>query len=271
MKKLLSLILSLIITSTTLSVFAEDEIYVYLNGRELSFAQNPIIRNDFTLVPFRAIFEELGMTVQWSGENRCVRAERENLKIVLYIDNTTMYVNDSAVTLTTPPIIYNDYTLVPLRAVSEAAGAEVEWDSDTRSVDITSSITKSKYWEREVVELVNNERKNYGLNPLKWDDSLAKLATSHCEDMINRNFFDHINPDGETPFDRMKKAGISYWVAGENIAAGQYSPEEVMKSWMDSTGHRANILDSDFEYIGVSVVYGGKYGIYWAQNFAKFK
>ncbi len=89
--------------------------------------------------------------------------------------------------------------------------------------------------------------------------------------MIDRNFFAHNTPDGQTPFDRMKAAGISYSSAGENIAAGQYSPQNVMDSWMNSPGHRKNILNPDFEYIGVGLARGGSYGIYWAQEFATFK
>ena len=76
--------------------------------------------------------------------------------------------------------------------------------------------------------------------------------------MIDRNFFAHNTPDGKTPFDRMK-------------AAGQSSPQNVMDSWMNSPGHRKNILNPDFEYIGVGLARGGSYGIYWAQEFATFK
>ena len=126
-------------------------------------------------------------------------------------------------------------------------------------------------WGYEVLNLVNEERAKYNVAPLKWDDSLAALAESHCEDMIDRNFFAHNTPDGQTPFDRMKAAGISYSSAGENIAAGQSSPQNVMDSWMNSPGHRKNILNPDFEYIGVGLARGGSYGIYWAQEFATFK
>lgn len=252
------------------TVFA-DNISVYLNGRQLAFEQEPIIQNDFTLVPFRTIFEELDMAVQWFGDERRVTAEKAGTAITLFIDNKTMYVNDKAIALETPPIIYNDFTLVPLRAVSEAAGAQVDWEPDTRSVQITAQNSDFDNWAREVLTLTNNERAKEGKKPLKWDDSLAELGRQHCEDMIDRNFFAHENPDGETPFDRMKKYGISYWSAGENIAAGQYSPEAAVASWMNSSGHRKNIMNPDFEYMGVGVVKGGRYGIYWAQEFALFK
>ena len=87
--------------------------------------------------------------------------------------------------------------------------------------------------------------------------------------MIDRNFFAHNTPDGQTPFDRMKAAGITYSSAGENIAAGQSSPQNVMDSWMNSPGHRANILDPDFTEMGIGYFYNpaGTYGTYWVQMF----
>ena len=269
MKRLL--LIFLIIISISSAVFAADDISVYLNDKKLSFEQAPIIRNDTTLVPFRAIFEELDMTVQWFEDEKRVTAQKEDAVITLFIDKSVMYVNDETIELNTPPIIYNDFTLVPLRAVSEAAGAQVDWDGETHTVTITAQESSFESWAKRVLILTNRERAKNGLNPLQWDSSLAALAKTHCEDMINRKFFDHNNPDGETPFDRMKKAGISYRFAGENIAAGQYSPEAVVESWMSSAGHRENILNSNFTYLGVSVVKGGEYGIYWAQEFARFK
>ncbi|MCI8520121.1 MAG: hypothetical protein HFE52_08310 [Clostridia bacterium] len=268
MRKIITFLI--IFTITIPTVFA-DGISVYLNGKQLSFEQEPIIQDDFTLVPFRTIFSELDMTVQWFEDEQRVTAEKENTAITLFINKPVIYVNDKEIALDTTPIIYNNFTLVPLRAVSEAAGAEVSWDGITRTVTITAQQSEFDDWAKQVLALTNVEREKRGRKPLKWDDSLAKLATAHCEDMINRSFFAHDNPDGATPFDRMKNAGISYREAGENIAAGQYSPEAVVKSWMNSQGHMKNILNPSFESLGVGVVKGGKYGIYWAQEFATLK
>ena len=263
-----------IIICAAQSVFAAndtDNISVYMNDEKMQFEQQPIIINDSTLVPFRAIFEKLDMTVQWFESDKRVMAQKEDLAITLFIDRLDMYVNDTVIELETPPMLYKNSTFVPLRAISEAAGAKVDWDKDTRSVIITAEESEFENWAKQVLILTNNERAQHGLKALKWDDSLAKLAKLHCQDMIERNFFSHNNPDGETPFDRMKKAGILYWSAGENIAAGQYSPEAVVESWMNSEGHKKNILNPDFAYLGVSVVKGGNYGIYWAQEFARLK
>ena len=87
--------------------------------------------------------------------------------------------------------------------------------------------------------------------------------------MIDRNFFDHYNPDSASPFDRMKAAGIRYTMAAENIAAGYPSPESVVEGWMNSPGHRANILSGN-KYLGVGLALGGGYGYYWTQCFAKY-
>ncbi len=268
MKKLIISIF--VILCIQITVFA-DGITVILNGSPMSFEQEPVLQNDSTLIPFRAIFEKLDMAVQWFEDEKRVTAQKEDTVITLFIDRPVMYVNDDIIELNTPPVIYNDFTLVPLRAVSEAAGAAVDWDGNTRTVTITARESDFESWANQVLVLTNNERGKNGLEPLKWDNALADLAQAHCRDMIDRGFFSHNNPDGKTPFDRMKEAGISYMMAGENIAAGQYSPEAAVQSWMESEGHRKNILNPAFKYLGVSVMRGGDYGIYWAQEFARFK
>ena len=272
MKKVIGFFLSFIYI-TTIPVYAAGDISVYLNGEMMTFPQPPVIRDDRTLVPFRAIFEALGMDVEWDGEERRVTATNDETEITLLIGETEMTVNNETIVLDTPPVIINDYTLVPLRAVSEAAGAKVNWDGGERTVTITTANEELPFeeWAREVMRLTNAERKKAGLNPLKWNETLALFAEMHCEDMIERNFFSHVNPDGEDPFDRIKYFDIEYWSAGENIGAGQNSPKMVVEEWMNSETHRANILNPDFKSIGVSVLKGGSYGIYWVQEFAWLK
>lgn len=269
MKKFIAFFM--IFMSMTVSASANGDIKVYLNNEKVTFDTAPIIRNDTTLVPFRAIFEKLDVTVQWFADEKRVTAQNDNTVITLFIDDTQMDVNGKKITLLTPPIIYNNRTLVPLRAISEAVGAEVEWNEEARTIYITAQESSFDDWSSKILELTNAEREKNGLNPLKWDNSLAELAKEHCEDMINRDYFAHNTPEGKTPFDRMKESGISYWSAGENIAAGQYSPEKAFEEWLKSPSHKRNILNDDFEYLGVGVVKGGTYGIYWAQEFARFR
>ena len=129
----------------------------------------------------------------------------------------------------------------------------------------TPTLIKTPTFAEQVLELVNIERNQHGFSPLLWDDRLAAVAQAHSVDMVERNFFDHTNPDGLSPFDRMKNAGINYWYAAENIAAGQRTPEAVINAWMNSTGHRNNILSENLTHIGV-----GFYEYYWTQVFASY-
>lgn len=119
----------------------------------------------------------------------------------------------------------------------------------------------------EVVRLVNVERGKAGCSALKVNSKLTTSAQRHAADMAAKNYFSHNSQDGRSPFDRMKAAGYRYSTAGENIAAGQKTPSAVMTSWMNSPGHRANILRCSFKEIGIGIAKGGSYGIYWVQNF----
>ncbi|MDZ5607225.1 CAP domain-containing protein [Bacillus pseudomycoides] len=119
-------------------------------------------------------------------------------------------------------------------------------------------------FEQRVVELTNAERTKQGLPALKVDAELSKVARAKSEDMQKNNYFDHNSPTYGSPFDMMKKFGISYKSAGENIAQGQRTPEEVVQAWMNSEGHRANILNNGYTHIGVGHVENGNY---WTQQF----
>ncbi|MFE6199006.1 CAP domain-containing protein [Streptomyces sp. NPDC057838] len=117
----------------------------------------------------------------------------------------------------------------------------------------------------QVLALVNEERAKVGCSPVAANSALTDLAQSYSEDMAARGFFDHTDPDGRTPWDRAEKAGISN-LGGENIARGQADAAAVMDAWMNSPGHRANILNCDFKTLGVGVELGSG-GPWWTQNF----
>lgn len=118
-------------------------------------------------------------------------------------------------------------------------------------------------YEQQVVTLTNNERAKYGLQPLKIDLKVSEVARLKSSDMKNNGYFSHTSPTYGSPFDMMKQFGIQYRAAGENIAMGQRSPQEVVNAWMNSEGHRKNILSSNFTHIGVGHVEGN----YWTQMF----
>jgi uncharacterized protein YkwD len=105
--------------------------------------------------------------------------------------------------------------------------------------------------EREVLDLVNQARRNQGCKSLSLNDSLVEAAGSHASDMVRRHYMDHTNPDGEDPGDRIKKAGFNGSGWGENIAAGYSSAQKVFNAWMNSEGHRNNILNCKFTKIGI--------------------
>lgn len=119
--------------------------------------------------------------------------------------------------------------------------------------------------EAEVVRLVNVERAKVGCVAVRSDADLAALAGAFSADMAARNFFDHTNPDGLTPWVRAEKAGVS-GLGAENIARGQVDAAAVMKSWMASDGHRANILNCDYKTLGVGVHFADG-GPWWTQDF----
>lgn len=120
----------------------------------------------------------------------------------------------------------------------------------------------SSQFAQQVLDIVNQERQKAGLQPLKMNTELSKMAMAKAQDMYNNNYFDHQSPTYGSPFDMMNSFGITYKTAGENIARGQTSPTEVMNQWMNSPGHRQNILDSSFTQIGVAY-----YNSEWVQEF----
>ncbi len=126
-------------------------------------------------------------------------------------------------------------------------------------------------FESEVIDLVNVERAAEGLPPLSYDASLGAAARGHSEDMGLQNYFSHMGLDGRTACGRITDAGYTWNYCGENIAAGQPTPEDVIDTWMASDGHRANILNPSFCDIGVGYAYvaNSAYGHYWTQNFGR--
>lgn len=135
-------------------------------------------------------------------------------------------------------------------------------------------------FEEEMLVIVNEERaagascggQAFGAAPpLTMNGALRCAARVHSQDMATQGFFDHDNPSGESPFDRMGRAGYSYLSAGENIAAGQRTPEEVMAGWMDSPGHCSNIMNPDFSEFGGGyfVNDADSFGHYWTQTFGR--
>ena len=117
---------------------------------------------------------------------------------------------------------------------------------------------------KEVLRLTNIERAKYGLSPLTLDGNLSRVAQEKAEDMKRNHYFSHTSPTYGSPFDMMKSYGISYRYAAENIAMGHQTPQAVVQGWMNSEGHRKNILNANYNKLGVGYVESGKY---WVQMF----
>lgn len=133
-----------------------------------------------------------------------------------------------------------------------------------QKLEIPSTDKDVSAYEKEVIRLVNAERAKYGLSPLSENWELSRVARYKSQDMKDKRYFSHTSPTYGSPFQMMKSFGISYRSAGENIAMGQRTPEAVVKAWMNSQGHRANILNASYTEIGVGYV---KEGNYWTQMF----
>ena len=141
MKKLISTILVIVlILSCNFSVFANEKITVKLNDNKISFDVPPRTINGRTMVPLRAIFEAIGATVDWDNATQTVTSIKNNITIKLTVNNSTMYVNDTPVTLDSPACLIEKRTLVPVRAIAEAFNLTVEWDGITNTVIITSDM-----------------------------------------------------------------------------------------------------------------------------------
>lgn len=138
---------------------------------------------------------------------------------------------------------------------------------ETTTAAAASTADRADAAEAEVLRLVNVERAKVGCAPVQPSDSLARLAGNLGADMANRGFFDHTDPDGATPWDRAQAAGITN-LGAENIARGQVDATAAMVSWMNSDGHRANILNCDLTTLGVGVHFADG-GPWWTQDFGR--
>lgn len=136
-------------------------------------------------------------------------------------------------------------------------------NNSSNNSQTTSSLTSD---ELEVFNLINQKRTAAGLSKLKIDDEVQNVARIKARDMVDNNYFSHTSPTYGSPFNMLKSFKVSYKTAGENIA-GNSSNSKAVEAWMNSEGHKANILNSSFNYTGVGVISGSKYGKIYVQMF----
>ena len=145
-------------------------------------------------------------------------------------------------------------------------GTSNQKTSTNTNNNTSTTSTKMTNDEKEVFDLINKQRTQNGLSSLKENSELQRVARIKAQDMVNNNYFSHTSPTYGSPFDMMKSFKISYNTAGENIA-GNSSNSDAVTAWMNSSGHRANILNSSFNQTGIGVVTGSKYGKIYVQMF----
>ncbi|GAF09888.1 CAP domain-containing protein [Paenibacillus pini] len=153
-------------------------------------------------------------------------------------------------------------TVVPDKKPETSTPGTVVPDKKPEPTPEQPSTSDKSSFAAQVITLVNQERSKAGLNALSENTKLSAMALDKAKDMYNNNYFDHNSPTYGSPFDMMKTYGISYSYAGENIAKGQKTPADVMNAWMNSEGHKANILSKNFTTIGVAYYNGC-----WVQEF----
>lgn len=178
-----------------------------------------------------------------------------------YFANLGIKFNTNTKTGTQQPTQPTTVTQQPTETTTQPAQQPTTTPEPTQTTQTTNTLSA---YEQKVVDLTNQERSKNGLAALKVDTALSKVAREKSLDMSKNGYFSHTSPTYGSPFDMMKQFGISYQYAGENIAMGQRTPEEVVQAWMNSEGHRKNILSANFNYIGVGYVESGNY---WTQMF----
>ena len=254
------------------------EISVTINGTDADFDSKPFIADNRTYVPMRDLFESIGALVKWDNASKSATATYNNTTISFKIGSNVVVKNGVDYISDSKSILIEGKTYVPIRIILELLGFNVQWDGNN-NVDISTPSapdsgpneipdSTNNHFELKVLELVNIERNKNGLSNLTLSENLSNVARMHSRDMYDRSFFNHTNPDGLSPFDRMKNYGISYKAAAENIAVGQSTPEQVVSSWMNSDGHRKNILNPSYNKIGIGYYNSGAgYVHYWTQCF----
>lgn len=133
----------------------------------------------------------------------------------------------------------------------------------------TSAPSDQRALEAEVIRLINVEREKAGRSPLTENREVSNIARTKSQDFINNDYFAHNSPTYGTPFNMLRSFGISFTAAAENIASGQRTAADVMNSWMNSSGHRSNILNPTYNQIGVGVARDDNGNLYWTQMFIR--
>ncbi|MGL4911442.1 MAG: CAP domain-containing protein [Romboutsia sp.] len=211
-----------------------------------------------------------GVITSFADSNNTCKVSKPKAQLVCINSNRKVYTFKSNCNINKPalPEDINDNNTVKPETKPDTNTGNSNNNNNTVKPDAKPEIDNSfSANQQQVLDLVNKERSKVGAKPLTLNKELSNVATTKSQDMINKNYFDHNSPTYGSPFDMMKKFGISYRTAGENIAMGQKSPTEVMNSWMNSDGHRKNILNPNYTELGVGIAKASNEQLYWTQMF----
>ena len=168
------------------------------------------------------------------------------------------------------PQITNPALIIPGQTINIPSSTSVPGTPSEPTTPSTPGTSNDlRALESEVIRLVNVERNKVGRSPLTTNNQVSNVARLKSQDFIDNNYFSHNSPTYGTPFNMLKSFGISFTAAAENIASGQRTAAEVMKSWMNSSGHRENILSPTYNQIGVGIARDNNGNIYWTQMFIR--
>ncbi|MCM3489828.1 stalk domain-containing protein [Alkalihalophilus marmarensis] len=267
---------------------------VVLNGNVQTYDQAPVVENGRVLVPMRGIFESLGANVAYNNTTKKITATRGTQTVELTLGSRQAFINGQSHQLDVAAKAVNGRTIVPLRFVGEALGANVRWDNISKTVYISSDssvkpvdptrqallqrlapyqvigdVNQISNIELEIFILTNEERQKHNRSPLALDVELSNVARIKSKDMHDVGYFAHNSPTYGTPFEMMDRFNISYRAAGENIAAGYTGADQVTNGWINSPGHHRNMINDRFHRIGIGYYSGNKgYSRYYTQMFA---
>jgi uncharacterized protein YkwD len=261
-----------------------------LDGQEITFPyQQPVIVDGRTLVPVRGVFEAMGFEVRWDGERQAVSMDNGEWSLDFVVGSPyPMTVLHSRyerpeegprpqpsvrfVDFEVRPQIINGSTMIPLRAIAESVGVEVDWDGETRTVSVgplewtqtarqpepapepeLTQYERVVWFEQETFRLVNEYRVENGLHPFVWHDTLALAARLHSEDVaMNMTGLSHVGSDGSRSSERVTRLGLS-GTFGEVMSSRRLSSNPGIGGWQNSPGHRLSMMSSFPTLAGVGV------------------
>jgi uncharacterized protein YkwD len=229
---------------------------------------------DVTGISFRVNFKGPGKSTQawvwklydWNARSWVTIGDNSGVKPGVW----KMLIFDSVVS---PQRFVNPSGKIRVQITSNNASQDAKVDFEILRVTVTPSsgcaVQENSAFEAQVLTLVNAERAKEGISPLTRNAQLDAATQRHSDDMACNNFMDHTGSDGSSPWDRMNQAGYSWSMAAENVAAGYSTPASVVAGWMNSPGHKANILNAGLEEIGIAYAYksSADYGCYWTTDF----